>query len=215
MEGGPNAKKTRSKYRRSSYTLHEKCLYFLVRILPAFMLNTAIYSINLHVQSECGKIYCIKSVRIRSFSRIRTEYGEIREYMDQKNSKYGHFQAVLLTIKNSEYRHFWRSNIINKILRSLLDSVLNICKLYVNVEDFFSFWTSSIILANFYKIIWENPWNKHDPYRKLILEIRQDLNKMMASEVYLWRWKENYDIIHFPVFTTFKVLCRFDFVRPQ
>ena len=130
-------------------------------------------------------------------------------------SVFGVFPAFGLNMER--YGNMWtrRSNIINKILRSLQDSVLNICKLYVNVEDFFSFWTSSIILANFYKIICENPWNKHDPYRKLILEIRQDLNKMMASEVYLWRWKENYDIIHFPIFTTFKALSRFDFVRPQ
>ena len=149
-----------------SFTLCEKCLhleFFLVRTLPAFMLNTVICSIYLRVQSKYGKIHYIKSVGIQSFSGpyfptfgLSTERkcGHFsRSYIgDKENSEYGHFHVVTYFTKFSVP---WKTQ----------------SSIYVNVEDFFKFWTSPIILVNFYKIFCEYPSIKQGLYRKLILDI--------------------------------------------
>ena len=45
-------------------TLREKCLYFEFFWSAAFGLNTEIYSVNLRINSECGKRRTKKKLRI-------------------------------------------------------------------------------------------------------------------------------------------------------
>ena len=67
------------------------------------------------------KHHCVRSVQIRSlfwsvFSRIRTEYGEIRsifpcsvqmlENADKNNSKYGHFLRSVHSITTNYFHYF-------------------------------------------------------------------------------------------------------------